>query len=164
MKAGSDGLGRSNGLECLGRALLAHFGGSDGQRTEARGIVIGRQHRIGRMRDPLSDRWIVGQRHSRPIRQLFCKWRTSPHGHPSARAGLRAFPGEERVPRDPVEGVDPLPQLRRVGRRRSVRLDLQGGGSDVEGRATDVPDVGVEFGGHPPGRNDEQEAGGTRRL
>jgi hypothetical protein len=37
-----------------------------------------------------------------------------------------------------------------------VRPDGQGGRSDVEGRADDLPDVGVESGGHPPRRHDEQ--------
>jgi hypothetical protein len=37
-------------------------------------------------------------------------------------------------------------------------------GSDVEGRAGDLPDVGVESGGCQPGRNDDQGLGRARRT
>ncbi|MEW1986244.1 hypothetical protein AB0314_18600 [Pseudarthrobacter oxydans] len=54
------------------------------------------------------------------------------------------FPAK-RVSGDPGEGVDSVPELRRARGRRGVRVDSESSRRDVEGRAGDVPDLGVEF-------------------
>ena len=90
--------------------------------------------------------------------------RAGPIGLTVEELDFEHFPAKNGFPGIPVKAWIRFPNCAELVDGEVYAWTAKAVGSDVEGRSGDLPDLGVEFGGHPPGRNDDQELGRARRT
>jgi hypothetical protein len=82
--------------------------------------------------------------------------RASPIGLTVEELDFEHFPSKNGFPGIPVKAWIRFPNCAELV---DGEVDGESRRSDLVRRAADLPDLGMEFGGDPPGRNDEQELG-----